>query len=328
LTEWPAAGATDHGTADGRRALVTGGGGFIGSATVRALRMAGWRVRVLDDFSTGREENLAACRDEIEIIRGDVCDVSVLSHAIEGADVVFHQAAIASVAKSIDDPEESHRVNLSGTLSVLEAARRHGIRRIVYSASAAAYGDDPSLPKVETLPAACLSPYALQKYAGEGYLALYNSLHGLETVALRYFNVYGPGQDPESDYAAVVPLFIRAALAAEPLRVYGDGEQTRDFVYIGDVVRANLLAADAPLVSSCPINVASGAETSVNDLIQTIQTCLAKEISVKYEAPRRGDVRRSYADITRAKEVLGFTPSIGLADGLRRTIEDFACHAS
>ena len=234
------------GTTQGRMALVTGGAGFIGSHLVEGLIESGWRVRVLDDFSSGFEENLAAVRDRLEVLRADVWDPVALARAAEGAEVVFHQAAIASVPRSVDEPFETHDVNLSGTVRVLEEARSAGVRRVVFAASAAIYGEGDAAPKHEALPPAPASPYALQKYAGESYCQLFSRFHGLETVALRYFNVYGPRQSPGSAYASVIPLFVRACLKGEPARIYGDGSQTRDFVYVRDVVRANLLAADAP----------------------------------------------------------------------------------
>ena len=307
-----------------RRALVTGGAGFIGGHLVEGLLADGWSVRVLDDFSSGREENLAGCRDGVELIRGDVCDTEIVSAAADGADVIFHQAAIASVARSIDNPRRAHAVNLGGTLEVLEAARRRGVRRVVFAGSAAVYGDDETLPKVESLPPACLSPYALHKYASEQYLAFYERLHGLQTVALRYFNVYGPRQDPESDYAAAIPLFVRAALTREPVRIFGDGEQTRDFVHVDDVVAANLRAAVADGVSGVVLNVASGRRTRVNDLVRIIGRCAGRELVPEYAPPRAADVRHSWADIGRARQLLGYSPAVELEAGLAGTVAAFA----
>jgi UDP-glucose 4-epimerase len=304
---------------------VTGGAGFIGSHLVEGLVREGWSVRVLDDFSTGRESNLAGCLRDVEIFEGDVCDVSLVERAASGVDVIFHEAAIASVVASIEEPERCHRVNLSGTLGLLEVARRQRVRRVVFAASAAAYGDQPVSPQVETMPASCLSPYALHKLACEQYLALYARLHGLQTVALRYFNVYGPRQDPTSDYAAAIPIFIEAALAEEPVHIFGDGEQTRDFVFVKDVVRANLLAAtaDAERASGQVINIGSGAFTSVNDLIETIGRCVGREVQTVFEAPRAGDVLHSRADIGRARETLGYSPGTSLEGGLAATIKGF-----
>jgi UDP-glucose 4-epimerase len=302
-------------------ALVTGGAGFIGSHLVEALLEQGWRVRVLDDFSSGFEENLAASRERIELLRGDVRDVGVLTRAVVGADVVFHQAAIASVPRSVEEPFETHDVNLNATVRLLEASRDAGVRRVVFAASAAIYGEGGELPKREGMAPAPASPYALQKYAGECYCAFFSLFHGLETAALRYFNVYGPRQSPSSAYASVIPLFVRACLEREMARIDGDGEQTRDFVFVGDVVRANLLAADAAGVSGTTMNVASGRSTSVNELLETIQEITGVHVPPKHSEARPGDVRHSRADIGRAREQLGFEPKTTLLEGLRDTVE-------
>jgi nucleoside-diphosphate-sugar epimerase len=303
-------------------ALVTGGAGFIGSHLVDRLVSVGWSVRVLDDFSTGRERNLERSREEVELIRGDVSQEGVLEEALRGVDLVFHQAAMPSVPQTIREPRRSHAVNLSATLALLEAARRSGVRRVVFAASCAAYGDDPSLPKREESPVRPLSPYALQKLAAERYCWLYSELYGLETVALRYFNVYGPRQDPASDYAAVVPRFLAAALQGRSVCVHGDGEQTRDFVFVGDVVEANLCAAAAPpRVSGCVVNVASGRQTSVDELRRAVGECVGCELEALHEAAREGDVRRSWADVSRARELLGWVPATDLAQGLRNTVD-------
>lgn len=307
----------------GRAALVTGGAGFIGGHIVERLVREGWTVRVLDDFSTGREENLGACAGHVEILRGDLCDVELTRAACEGVDVIFHEGAIASVSRSVEEPGRSHEVNLSGTLALLEAARQSGVRRIVFASSAAIYGDDDSLPRIESQAPACLSPYAVQKLGGEGYLAAYSEVHGLETVALRYFNVYGPRQDPDSDYAAAIPLFVRAALADDVIHVFGDGEQTRDFIYVDDVVEANLQAAHTDRASGCVMNVASGKRTSVNELLRAIGDRLGRELRISYEPQRVGDVRHSWAEVERARGLLGFNVKVELADGLAYTIDDF-----
>jgi len=304
-------------------ALVTGGAGFIGGHIVERLVGDGWRVRVLDDFSSGRASNLAACEGRYELHRGDLTDPDLLDAAVSGADVIFHEGAIASVPQSIDDPERTHLVNLTGTLRVLEAARRHRVGRVVFAASSAAYGNDTSLPKREDQKPDILSPYAAQKYASELYLKLFHDLHGLETVALRYFNVYGPRQDPKSDYAAVIPLFIAAALREKTLCIHGDGEQTRDFVYIDDVVEANVLAATATGAGGGVYNVASGRRTSVNDLVRVIAGCVGRDVDVKHDEARAGDVRHSWADIERTRAALGFEPSVDLQTGLERTVESF-----
>jgi len=304
-------------------ALVTGGAGFIGGHIVERLVADGWQVRVLDDFSSGREANLHAVEGRFELFRGDLADEAMLDRAMPGADVVFHEGAIASVPQSVDDPIRTHNVNLTGTLRVLEAARRHGVGRVVFAASSAAYGNDETLPKREDQKPDLLSPYAAQKYGSEIYLKLFHELYGLETVALRYFNVYGPRQDPKSDYAAVIPLFISAALRGDSLRVYGDGEQTRDFVFIEDVVQANLAAATAPGAAGGVFNVASGCRTSVIDLVRAIERGIGHEIHVEYEGERAGDVKHSWADIEATRDVLGYEPGVGLEAGLERTIEHF-----
>jgi UDP-glucose 4-epimerase len=244
---------------------VTGGAGFIGCHLVEGLLAAGWSVRVIDDLSTGSEQNMAHAMDRIEFTRGDICDVDVLERVMDGVEVVFHQAAMASVPRSVAMPLLTNSINIDGTLLVLETARQSGVRRVVYAASSSAYGEAQVLPKVETLPANPLSPYALQKYTGEVYCRLYSELYGLEAVSLRYFNIFGPRQNPNSDYAAVIPCFVTAALADRPPVIYGDGDQTRDFTYVDNAVQANLLAADADRASGSVINIAAGKRTSLND---------------------------------------------------------------
>ncbi|MHC4493083.1 MAG: SDR family oxidoreductase [Planctomycetota bacterium] len=306
-----------------RGALVTGGAGFIGSHLVERLVADGWSVRVLDDFSSGREEHLVHVAGKVDVVRGDVRDARAVEAAVRGAEVVFHQAAIPSVPLSIAEPIRTQAVNVEGTLRVLEAARCAGTRRVVYAASCAVYGDAPELPKRETLPPHPLSPYALQKYTGEVYCRLYAELRGLETVALRYFNVYGPRQDPAGDYAAVIPRFITACLAGAAPHVYGDGEQTRDFVMVDDVVRANLLAADAARASDAVCNVASGRRTRLNELLDLARTHTGAEVEARYDPPRPGDVRDSVACLDRARDLLGYAPAVDLDEGLRRTVESF-----
>jgi UDP-glucose 4-epimerase len=306
-----------------RRALVTGGAGFIGSHLAERLAREGWTVRVLDDLSSGRESNLFACGDRVELLRGDVCDEPAVARAVAGVEVVFHQAAVPSVPRSVEEPVRTNRVNIGGTLHVLEQARRAGVRRVVYAASSSAYGDTLVLPKVETMEADPLSPYALQKYAGEVYCRLYHSLYGLETVALRYFNIFGPRQDPRSEYAAVIPNFVTAALEGNPAQIHGDGEQTRDFTFVDDAVGANLLAADAPAAAGSVVNVAGGRRTSLNELWEMICDLVGVEIAARHGAPRAGDVRDSLASIERARELLDFQPTVDLREGLRRTIESF-----
>ncbi|HEY5657561.1 MAG TPA: SDR family oxidoreductase [Myxococcota bacterium] len=319
-----AAGAGVSASGGARSALVTGGAGFIGSHLVERLVADGWRVRVLDDFSTGREAHLAEVVGKIDLVRGDVRDARSVEEAVRGVEVVFHQAAIPSVPLSVAEPLRTQAVNVEGTLRVLEAARRGGVRRVVFAASCAAYGDAPELPKRESLPPHPRSPYALQKYTAEVYCRLYAELHGLETVALRYFNVYGPRQDPDGDYAAVIPKFVTACLAGLPPRIYGDGEQTRDFVMVDDVVRANLLAADAAGASGAVCNVASGRRTSLNELLALVLAHTGVGVQAVYDPPRPGDVRDSVACLDRAREVLGYAPGVAIEEGLRRTVEHFA----
>jgi nucleoside-diphosphate-sugar epimerase len=309
--------------ASGRRALVTGGAGFIGSHIADHLVGAGWSVRVLDDFSSGREENLAQCGDWIELLRGDLRDSELVARGVRDVEVIFHQAALASVPRSVAEPERTNDVNVRGTLGLLEAARKAGVRRLVFAASSSAYGDTPTLPKLETMPANPMSPYALQKYVGESYCRLYTHLYGLETVALRYFNIYGPRQDPQSDYAAVVPKFVTACLQGESPRIYGDGEQTRDFTFVSDAVEANLLAADAPRAAGAVMNIAGGRRVSLNELLREIVELTGAKVEARYEPARAGDVRDSLADLGRAEDLLGYTPAVQLREGLLRAIDYF-----
>jgi len=305
----------------GRSALVTGGAGFIGSHLADGLLAAGFRVRVLDDFSSGRESNLAHARGDIELIRGDLADPATAARACAGADVVFHEGAIPSVPRSVAEPVATNRANIDGTLNVLECARQAGVRRVVFAASSSAYGDTDELPKIETMPPNPRSPYALQKYAGEVYCQLYHELYGLETVALRYFNVFGPRQDPKSEYAAVVPRFATACLRGEPATIHGDGEQSRDFTFVADTVRANLLAADAPTAVGHVINVAGGRRISLNELLVALQQITDSKVPAIHGPSRVGDVRHSLADVGRARTLLGFEPQVSLADGLRHTVD-------
>jgi nucleoside-diphosphate-sugar epimerase len=304
-----------------RAALVTGGAGFVGSHLVDRLVRDGWRVRVLDDFSSGRDANLETSGAAIELVRGDLRDAATLERAVAGVEVVFHQAAVPSVPRSLAEPVATHAVNATGTLLVLEAARRAGVRRLVYAASSSAYGDTPELPKVETMPPRPRSPYALQKWTGECYCRLYAELFGLETVALRYFNVFGPRQDPNSEYAAVVPRFATACLRGEAAVVYGDGEQTRDFTFIDDAVQANVLAADAPDASGAVANVAGGRRVSLNQLLARLQELTGTSVAARHEPARAGDVRNSLADLGRARALLRYEPAVGLREGLLRTVE-------
>jgi nucleoside-diphosphate-sugar epimerase len=307
-----------------RRALVTGGAGFIGSHLADGLLERGWQVRVLDDFSSGREANVAHWNGHAELTRGDLRDRPLLAKLLDGVEVVFHQAAVPSVPRSVAEPERTNDVNVTGTLGLLEAARRAGVRRVVFASSSSAYGDTPVLPKVETMPPCPLSPYALQKYAGERYCQLFHRLYGLETVALRYFNVYGPRQNPNSEYAAVIPRFAAACLAGEPPTVFGDGEQTRDFTFVADAVAANLLAADAERAPGEVVNVAGGRRVSLNELLREIRSLTGAKVEARYQPARAGDVRDSLADLSRARELLGFEPEVDLRSGLRRTLSYLA----
>jgi nucleoside-diphosphate-sugar epimerase len=308
---------------DARIALVTGGAGFIGSHLVDGLLEAGWSVRVIDDLSSGCERNLERALERIEFTRGDIRDTNTLGRIMNGVEVVFHQAAIASVPRSIAMPVLSNSVNVDGTVQVLETARQSGVRRVVYAASSAVYGNSEALPKVETLPPTPLSPYALQKYAGEEYCRLYSELCGVETVSLRYFNIFGPRQDPNSDYAAVIPCFVSAAVEGKRPVIYGDGEQTRDFIYVENAVKANLLAADAKRASGRVINIAAGRNTSLNVLWNIIRGIVGCDLEARHAAPRDGDVRDSLADLTLASELLGYAPDVDLDEGLSRTIASF-----
>jgi UDP-glucose 4-epimerase len=301
--------------------LVTGGAGFVGSHLTEALLQRGNRVRVLDNFSTGEPGNLAGVRKDIEVLEGDLVDLETVRRALRGVELVFHQAALASVPRSVADPLATHAACVNGTLHVLQAAREAGVRRIVYAASSSAYGASTKLPKSEsdlTLP---LSPYAAAKLAAEHYCAAFSEVYGLETVRLRYFNVYGPRQTPDSPYAAVIPLFIQAMLAGRSPHVNGDGQQSRDFTFVDDVVQANLLAAEAPRVSGRVYNIACGKRTSLLDLIEKINGLLGTNILPSYRDPRPGDVRHSQADISRAQAELGFQPRTEIDRGLRRCLE-------
>jgi UDP-glucose 4-epimerase len=304
-----------------RSALVTGGAGFIGGHLVDRLVRDGWRVRVLDDFSSGREQNLARSAGHFELLRGDLCDAALLARALAGVELVFHQAAIPSVPRSVAEPARTHRVNATGTLELLGAARQSGARRLVFAASCAVYGNGEQLPKQEEMRPEPESPYALQKLAGEEYCRLYTRLYGFETVALRYFNVYGPRQNPASDYAAVVPRFVEACLSGSAPTIYGDGEQTRDFVFVEDVVAANLLAASSQKAAGCVMNVASGRRISLNELLRAIQSLAGSDLAPLHPPARAGDVRHSLASIARAEALLGYRPRASLIDGLAATLD-------
>ncbi len=300
------------------RLLVTGGGGFIGSNIVRALVARGDEARVFDSFATGRRENLADIPD-VEVIEGDIRDPAALQGAMAGVDVVLHQAALPSVGRSVRDPIASNEANVAGTLNVLVAARDRGIKRVVCASSSSVYGDTPTLPKVETMAPSPLSPYAVSKLAGEQYCAVFHRLWGLETVALRYFNVFGPNQDPSSDYAAVIPLFMTALARGERPLVHGDGAQSRDFTYVDNVVQANLRAAEAPNIGGEVFNVACGERHSLLDLIRALNGIFGTDLEPRFDDPRPGDVKHSLADISKARRLLGYDPPVSFQEGLERT---------
>jgi UDP-glucose 4-epimerase len=306
------------------KCLVTGGAGFIGSHLVEALLQAGHEVRVLDNFSTGARANLAAVEDNIELIEGDISDAEVVRAAAQGIELIFHEAALASVSRSVADPLATHRVCATGTLHVLMAAREAGVRRVIYAASSSAYGDTPTLPKRETDPPRPLSPYAVAKLVGEHYCSVFFNVYGLETVRLRYFNVFGPRQPPGGPYSAVIPLFAEAMLAGRRPLIHGDGLQSRDFTYVAEVVQANLLAAKASRVAGKVYNVACGRRTTLLELVARINESLGTRIQPTHGEPRPGDVRHSLADIALAQAELGYCPCTDLAQGLARCLEYYA----
>jgi nucleoside-diphosphate-sugar epimerase len=300
--------------------LVTGGAGFIGSNIVEELVRRGERVRILDNFSTGRMENVASFQEDIELIEGDLRHLDTVRQATEGVDYILHQGAIPSVPKSIDNPLDTDESNVRGTLNLLVAARDSGVKRVMYASSSAVYGDTPTLPKTEEMKPAPLSPYAVSKLAGEHYCQVFCQVYGLETVALRYFNVFGPRQDPTSQYAAVIPKFVTAMLRGERPVIYGDGEQSRDFGYVTNVVQANLLAATAPGVGGQVFNIACGQRYNLLELVATINRILGTDITPVHTSPRVGDIRHSLADIVRAREMLGYQVEVEFEAGLRRLI--------
>lgn len=304
-----------------RQFLVTGGAGFIGSHIVEGLVRRGDHVRVLDNLSTGHRSNLADFGTNIEFIEGDVTDPATVARAVRGIDCVFHHAALASVPISVERPLDSHAACATGTLNVLDAARRAGVRRVVYAASASCYGDRPGSAKRETDPLAPISPYGAAKLAGEMYCQAFAATYGFETVCLRYFNVFGPRQDPASPYSAVIPLFLTAILEGRRPIVYGDGQQSRDFTFVTDVVQGNLLAADAPGVSGKAFNIASGRDHSLLELLERLNDLAGTDVQPIHEPPRVGDIRQSMADITLARRVLSFEPQVAFADGLAQSID-------
>ncbi|HWZ84718.1 MAG TPA: SDR family oxidoreductase [Thermoanaerobaculia bacterium] len=314
----------DDATFSGLGVLVTGGAGFIGSNLVDALLERGARVRVLDDLSNGKRENLAHCASRIEFLEGDIRDPEVCARACRDVAVVFHQAALGSVPRSMKDPSSSIAVNVGGTANVFAAARDSGVRRVVYASSSSVYGDSTRLPKREGEEGRPLSPYALSKAVDEELAEVFGRCYGLELVGLRYFNVYGPRQDPHGPYAAVVPLFFDACLQGLAPVIFGDGTQSRDFTFVADAVWANLLGAAAPS-SACgkAYNVAGGNQTSVNALAEAIRQAAGRGAPPKHEPPRAGDVLHSAADLTLSASELGYSPRVGLAEGLRRSLDHY-----
>ena len=300
--------------------LVTGGAGFIGSNIVRALLERGAAVRVFDNLATGRRPNLEDVADRIELIEADLRDAEALPRAVRGVEAIFHQGALPSVPRSVADPLASHDVNATGTLRLLLAAREAGVRRFVYASSSSVYGGTPTLPKAEELPTNPLSPYAISKLAGEQYCRVFARLYGLETVSLRYFNIFGPRQDPASEYAAVIPKFITAMARGESPLINGDGTQSRDFTYVDNAVQANLRAAEAPGVGGEVFNVACGQRFSLLELVGALNWILGTSIEPRFGPPAPGDVKHSQADISRARRLLGYEPAVGFEEGLARAV--------
>jgi len=302
--------------------LITGGAGFIGCNLARFILDKGHDVVILDDFSTGKRENLAEILDKITLIEGDIRDRKTLDRAVQGVSAIFHQAALASVPASVADPVTAHDVNVNGTISVLESARAAGIKRVVFAASSASYGDNPLSPKLETMCPVSISPYAANKTAGESYMQAYAAAYGMETVCLRYFNVFGPRQDPFGAYAAVIPAFVTNILRGERPQVFGDGEQTRDFCYIENICHANWLSANAPAqrCNGSPINIACGTAVSLNQILGKLTSLMKSDIQADYLPARIGDIKHSLADISLSKEMIGYTPLVYFDEGLERAI--------
>jgi nucleoside-diphosphate-sugar epimerase len=304
------------------KVLVTGGAGFIGSNLAEELIRQGARVSIIDDLTTGFRENLEEIEGDFDFIEGDINDDNSLSRAIEGAEVVFHEAALPSVPRSVEDPAETHRVCVDGTFNLLLKAKQRGVRRFVYAASSSAYGDQPMLPKVETMRPDPLSPYAVAKLTGEYYCRAFNNVYGMETLSLRYFNVFGPRQNPASMYSGVISRFIDAIMTGQPAVIFGDGEQSRDFTYIANVVDANIKAAQTLKGLGETMNVANGDRITLNELFDVLKTITdTPDAAIEYTEPRLGDVKHSQADNQRAVECFGYKEMVGLDEGLRRTID-------
>lgn len=303
--------------------LVTGGAGFIGSNIVSALLKRGYQVKVLDNFSSGKRENLKDFEKDIELIEGDIRSYHIVQESLKGIDVVLHQAALPSVPRSIKDPITTNEVNINGTLNILEASVSAKVKKVVYASSSSVYGDNPQLPKHESMTPNPLSPYAVSKLSGEKYCNVFSRIYGLETISLRYFNVFGPRQDPSSQYSAVIPKFIRAIKNNEQPVIYGDGEQSRDFTYILNVVEANILAATSDFESGIAVNCAMNGQISLNELVNHINKILGKNILPRYEQPRAGDIKHSFADIHLAKEKINYVPLVSFEEGLKLTIDSY-----
>jgi len=303
------------------RYMVTGGAGFIGSNTVDELVRRGHSVVVLDDLSSGKEENLSAVYNKITFIKNSITDIEVVRKAMHEAECVVHLAARTSVPRSVKDPLETNRINIEGTLNVLVAAKEQKVKRVVFAASSSAYGETPTLPKVETMQAQPISPYGVTKYVGELYGQAFLKCYGLETVCLRYFNIFGPRQDPSSPYSGVLAKFCAAFLEQTQPVVFGDGQQTRDFTFVENAVRANLLACEAPNLAGKVFNIGCGGRISLNEVLATLRKITGKSLEAKYDPPRDGDIRDSQADISHAKTYLGYHPQVGFEEGLRRTFD-------
>ena len=300
--------------------LVTGGAGFIGSHIVERLVREGHEVKAYDNLSSGKRENLAAVASDVELVEADVRDAPQLDFYAAGCDVIFHEAAVVSVPYSVEHPQETHDVNIQGTLNVLHAAKRRGVKRVVFACSAAVYGDDPEMPKRENMRPQPMSPYGIEKLTSEYYLSVWSQLYGVETVSLRYFNVFGERQDPGSPYSGVISIFVDRALRGAGVTLFGDGGQTRDFVYVGNVVDANVRAATTPGVAGRAYNVGCGDKTTLLQLLDTIERIVGSKVERTHAPPRAGDIRESIADISKIRAELGYAPAVGVEEGLRRLI--------